>query len=92
MLKLCSCGVGHLGLPFNKKNKLINRVILETFLPSNIVSDLQQVGGFLHQNWLTWYNWNIVESDVKHHNPNPFHLWLQRILPDQDEESVFTKL
>jgi hypothetical protein len=19
-----------------------------------------------------WYNWNIVESDVKHHNPNPW--------------------
>ena len=21
--------------------------------------------------WGRWYNWNIVESDVKHHNPNP---------------------
>ena len=20
-------------------------------------------------NWLPWYNWNIVESDIKHHNP-----------------------
>ena len=30
------------------------------------VSDLRQVGGFLHQ-----YNGNIVESGVKHHNPNP---------------------
>ena len=38
------------------------------------VSDLRQVwlvvfsgySGFLHQ-----YNWNIVESGVKHHNPNP---------------------
>jgi hypothetical protein len=37
--------------------------------------------GFLHQsNWPPWYNWvlNIVESGVKHHNPNhegvfPFH-------------------
>ena len=27
---------------------------------------------FLHQqNWLPWYNWNIVESGIKHHNPNP---------------------
>jgi hypothetical protein len=27
--------------------------------------------GFLHQeNWLPWYNWNIVESGIKHHNPN----------------------
>ena len=27
--------------------------------------------GFLHQqNWLPWYKWNIVESGVKHHNPN----------------------
>jgi len=35
------------------------------------VSDLWQVGGFLgytrflHQeNWLSWYNWNIVESGI----------------------------
>ena len=28
--------------------------------------------GFLHQwSWLRCYNWNIVESGVKHHNPNP---------------------
>jgi hypothetical protein len=27
--------------------------------------------GFLHQyNWPPRYNWNIVESGVKHHNPN----------------------
>ena len=32
------------------------------------VSDLRQVGGFLHQqNWLSRYSWNIVESGVKHH-------------------------
>ena len=23
-------------------------------------------------NWLPLFNWNIVESDVKRHNPNPF--------------------
>ena len=28
--------------------------------------------GFLHQiNWSSRCNWNIVESGVKHHNPNP---------------------
>jgi hypothetical protein len=28
--------------------------------------------GFLHQyNWPSRYNWNIVESGVKHHNHNP---------------------
>ena len=27
--------------------------------------------GFIHQyNWLLQYNWNIVESGVKHHSPN----------------------
>ena len=34
-----------------------------------------QVSGFLWFlppiNWLPRYNWNIVESGVKHHNPNP---------------------
>jgi hypothetical protein len=35
------------------------------------VNDLQQVCGFLHQlNWMPWYNWNIVESGVKHHQTN----------------------
>ena len=45
------------------------------------VSDLRQVGGFswysgfLHQlNWPPRYNWNIVESDVKHYNPD-HDLW-----------------
>jgi hypothetical protein len=23
------------------------------------------------KNWLPRYNWNIIESDIKHHNPNP---------------------
>ena len=33
------------------------------------VSDLRQVGGFLHQyNWPPRYNWNIVESGAKQHN------------------------
>jgi len=43
-----------------------------------LVSDLRQVGGFLGVLWfplsLIWQprcNWNIVESDIKHHNPNP---------------------
>jgi hypothetical protein len=30
------------------------------------VSDLRQVCGFLQP---PRYNWNIVESDIKHHNP-----------------------
>ena len=41
------------------------------------VSDLQQFGGFLWVLWFpppikltAWYNWNIVESGVKHHKPN----------------------
>ena len=42
---------------------------------------------FLHQEtWLPRYNWNMVESGVKHHNTNPkpasFHmdLWFYRIV------------
>jgi hypothetical protein len=45
------------------------------------VSDLQQVGGFLRVLRFSspvkltatncQYNWIIVESDFKHHNPNP---------------------
>jgi hypothetical protein len=37
--------------------------------------------GFLHQqNWLPQYNWNIVESGIKHHNPNLLvHLFLKLI-------------
>jgi len=44
------------------------------------VSDMRQlqVSGFLQILWfpLPWYNWNINESGVKHHNlyPNPIHL------------------
>jgi hypothetical protein len=43
------------------------------------VSDLRQVGGFLRvlrfpppiKLTAVRYNWNIVESGVKHYNPNP---------------------
>ena len=35
------------------------------------VSDLRQVGGFLHQcNLPPRYSWNIVESGIKHHQEN----------------------
>jgi hypothetical protein len=45
-----------------------------------LVSDLRQVGGFLRV--LRFpplikpprYNWNIVESGVKHHKPKPYHI------------------
>ena len=31
------------------------------------VSDLVVYSSFLHQwNWPPWYNWNIVESSIKH--------------------------
>jgi hypothetical protein len=35
--------------------------------------------GFLHQlNWPPRYNWNIVESGIKHHKPNqPIIMYLQ---------------
>jgi hypothetical protein len=42
------------------------------------VSDLWQVSGFLRvlrflpSNKMQRYNWNIVESGIKHHNPNPY--------------------
>ena len=40
-----------------------------------ISSDLPSIAGFFRvfqvyqYNWPPWYNWNIVESGVKHHNP-----------------------
>jgi hypothetical protein len=40
---------------------------------------LRQVGGFLWFpppiNWPPRYNWNIVESGIKHHKPKPNHLF-----------------
>jgi hypothetical protein len=53
----------------------------------NFVSDWRQVGGFLwvlwfhstNKKWLPWYNWNIVESGVKHHKSNPT-IWPRRPL------------
>jgi hypothetical protein len=52
----------------------LSRIIL---FKIKFVSDLRQIGGLLqvysgfllHKNWPPWYNWNIVESGVKHHNP-----------------------
>ena len=48
--------------------------------------------GFLHQkNWPPRYNWNIIESDVKHHNHSPNCILTKKyhILCDiSDEHSV----
>jgi hypothetical protein len=46
------------------------RSVLGTTLCDKFVSDLRHVGGFL-SGFLHWYNWNIVESGVKHHKPKP---------------------
>jgi hypothetical protein len=64
------------------------------------VSDLQQVSGFLqvlrllHRlNLLPWYYWNIVESGIKHHNPNPNRIWLDNSCPKMAIQnfSIYTK-
>ena len=68
----CICVIA-LGGPYTLKPN--NDLVHYTW---EILSDLRKVGGFLrvllfrHQyNWPTRYNWNIVESGVKYHNPNP---------------------
>ena len=36
-----------------------------------------EYSSFLHQlNWPPRYNWNIVESGIKHHNPNPNSIFI----------------
>ena len=41
------------------------------------VSDFSGYYSFLNQlNWPTRYNWNIVKSSFKHHNPNPTFIML----------------
>ena len=47
------------------------------------VSDLRQVGGFLRILWFPpQYNWNIVESGIKHHQTNKLFIkWRKLNLP-----------
>ena len=59
-------------------NPISWRGILNTILRNTVFSDLQQVSDFLRVlwfpppiNWRSRYNWNIVESGVKHHTPKP---------------------
>ena len=57
----------------------IRRGVLDTTLSDKVCQSLAsgwwfspEYSDFSHQwNWPLWYNWNIVESDVKHHSPNP---------------------
>ena len=52
--------------------------VLDATLCDKFVNDLRQVSGFLQVLWfpppikLPRYNWNIVEIDIIHHNPNPW--------------------
>ena len=66
-------------------------VYLIQYYVIKFVSDLRQVGGFLWVLRIQWFSlvsstkkthrhditdvWYIVESDVKHHNPNPTPFW-----------------
>ena len=58
-------------------NLVVGEVYLIQHYVIKFVSDLLQVGGFLPVlrfpppiNWPTRYNWNIVESGIKHNKPN----------------------
>jgi hypothetical protein len=63
------------------------------------VSDLRQVGGFLRLlrfpppiKLTPQYNWSIVESDVKHHQPNPLkkRLWnITNVISTRKEAMMF---
>ena len=55
----------------------------------NVVSNLWQVGGFLgvFRFPLPRYNWNIGESGIKHHNPNP----LQHLLQNMKDIECFNR-
>ena len=51
---------------------MISNPVHDEVYSIKFVSDLRQVGGFLHQqNWPPWYNWNIVERDIQHHKTKP---------------------
>ena len=66
-------------VPITTNNKSLNPAHGELssilHLGMKFVTNLQLFGSFsglLHQqNWPPWYNWNYVQSGVKHHNPNP---------------------
>ena len=65
------------------------------------VSDLRQVSGFLRLlrfpppiKLTPQYNWNIVESDVKHHKLNPLkkQLWnITNVISTRKEAMMFEK-
>jgi hypothetical protein len=54
-------------------------IIIVLYIPTQIIHlyIIHNLG--INHNWLIppWYNWHIVESGVKHHNPN--HDWLIHI-------------
>jgi hypothetical protein len=59
-----------------------------------IVSDLRQVGGFLRVLRFPppLYNWNIVESGVKHHKPNQYFMGINVIICFISDVSMVFKL
>jgi hypothetical protein len=67
----CKAYFGHVSF-----KSLLNQLYVIKF-----VNDLWQVGRFLRVLWfpppikLPRYNWNIVESGLKHHKPKPEYEW-----------------
>jgi hypothetical protein len=63
----------------------VKNVHIYLFLEQYMISIFSGYSGFLHQlNWPSRYNWNIVESCAKHHNPNSYFslLWNCQIFED----------
>ena len=51
-------------------NPIHGEVYLIQHYVIKFVNDMRQVGGFLRVLWFPPpYNWNIVESGIKHHKP-----------------------
>ena len=70
--------------PFMARHTRYNNICDRKF-----VSDLWQGGGFLWLlqfslpiNWTSRYNWNIVESGVKHHKHEP--TWISTFSPNEE--------
>jgi hypothetical protein len=80
-------------VPITTKVVSLNPIHGEVYLIHYVikfVSDLRQVGGFLRVNFgfLHQYNWNIVESSVKHHKPKTLKLF--STLQKKQYTSLFT--
>jgi hypothetical protein len=100
-VQLTDCTMSHGTMKYTLKEHVCYFVLMVRLLhylyslhPDFYTSEnIINIGNFFNNGPKIWYDWNIIESGVKHHKPNQkgtfFHCWMLNDIFDCDYVRTF---